>query len=353
MAFCSFEPMKSLRPFIVLSLLCVAVGIGCREASISGNSPIPVDEPFVLALPKGFPMPNIPADNALTKNRVALGKMLFAEKLLSGDSTQSCASCHKGRFGYGDSLAVSPGIKGAMGDRNAPVLFNTAYHPYFFKEGGSPTLEMQVLGPIQNPVEMAADLNEVIRRLNQQKDYKALAKIAYGRDSVDAFVLTRAIAAYERTLISGNSNYDRYVHGNDTTVLSAEEKKGMALFFSSRTRCSECHAGNDFSTYEILNNGSKTDYTTDPGLFRRTGKSGDIGKFKMPSLRNVAFSAPYMHDGSYATLEDVITQYNKGGSGHANQDARIQPLQLTAAEQADLVAFLKSLSDEKLLLSGY
>lgn len=343
--------MKYLHRFSLLAFTSIVLVVGCREASTEATTPL-ADAPFVLNVPKGFTAPDIPADNLLTKRRVELGKMLFSETLLSDDSTQSCASCHKGRFAYGDSLAISPGIRGAQGIRNAPPLFNIAYHPYFFKEGGSPTLEQQVIGPIKNPVEMAADINEVIHRLNSKPYYKSLARAAYGRDTMDVFVLTRAIASYERTLLFGNSNYDKYVRG-DTTVLTAEEKHGMALFFSAAVGCADCHKGQDFSTYEILNNGSKGDYSTDKGLFNRTGKPEDIGKFKMASLRNVSFSAPYMHDGSYATLEAVVAQYNAGGSKHINQDPRIHPLNLTSTEQADLVAFLRSLSEEKLLLSGY
>jgi cytochrome c peroxidase len=244
---------------------------------------------------------------------------------------------------FSDDVAFSPGSENAPGTRNAPGLSNVVYHPYFTREGGVPTLEMQVLVPVQEHNEFNSNILEIAERISQNSEYVQMSQAAYGRDP-DAFVITRAIANFERSLISGNSAYDQENYQNIAGSMSLSEKRGQELFFSDRTQCSNCHSGFNFSNYAFENNGLYAAYT-DPGRYRLTGDSADLAKFKVPSLRNVAVTAPYMHDGSMASLEEVIEHYQSGGFHHINKSELIQPLDLTEQEQQDLIAFLHALTD--------
>lgn len=329
-----------MRYFYLILLVFLFSFSSCRKKNVL------IDEPYVLDIPKGFPYPIIPSDNQLTVKRVELGRKLFYDPQLSKDSTISCGSCHLVEQAMADNNVVSIGINGLKGERNVPTLGNIAYHPYLFREGGNPVLERQVFGPIDSPVEMGFNVRGVVDRLSQQLTYQRLAQEAYGRP-FDEFVLSRAIASFERILISGNSRYDHWKNG-DTMALSLEEKRGKALFFSTRLNCSSCHDGFDFTNYELVNNGSHVNYQ-DIGLSSLTGLAEDIGKFKVLSLRNVALTAPYMHDGSFTTLNDVLDHYSDGGSSHANQDSRITPLSLSPSEKNDVIAFLNALSDESFI----
>jgi len=228
------------------------------------------------------------------------------------------------------------------GKRNSPSLFNVAYHPYFFREGGNPSLELQILGPINDEEEFNFSLPEIIERLKDDTIYNALAQKSYQK-SLDAFVITRAIASYERTLISANSKYDSFINGIEN-ALSDLEKEGMNLFFSERLKCSNCHNGFNFTNYNIVNNGTYQVYK-DLGLFRISTNENDIGKFKTPTLRNIELTAPYMFDGSFKTLDDVIEHYNSGGKNHPNKSELIKPLNLNDSEKEALKAFLLSLTE--------
>ncbi|MEL7531175.1 MAG: cytochrome c peroxidase [Bacteroidota bacterium] len=302
---------------------------------------------FEWDLPAGFAEPSVPANNEMTVARVRLGKMLFFDPILSVDSTLSCGSCHLAQAGFADHNPISLGVEGRVGERNAPTLTNIGYHPYFFREGGSPTLEQQVLGPICNNLEMGFNAALLAERLKNHPVYEPLAQETYGRE-IGLFVLTRAIAAYERTLISGDSPYDRFVRGEDPQALNAAAQRGLTLFKSERTNCTQCHGGIDFSLYNFENNGLYDSFL-DQGRYRVTLDSTDIGKFKVPTLRNIGLSWPYMHDGSLKSLEEVVQHYNEGGQGHANQSAYVRPLGLNPKEVSDLVAFLESLTDEKFI----
>lgn len=319
---------------IVLLLL---VAVGCKKTTVT-----PVDEPLYLDLPAGFPDPPIPADNQLTVKRVELGKLLFFDKGLSIDSSVSCASCHFPELAFSDNKPLSFGVENRPGFRNSPPLFNLAWHNRFFKDGGVPTLELQVIAPVEEVSEMDHPFPAAIDRMATNPIYQQLAEIAYDRP-FDGFVLTRAISAYERTLISGNSRYDQYKNGA-ANALSASEKRGMELFFN-QLHCTSCHSGFDFADYDFKNNGLYEVYA-DSGRTRVTLDPADRGKFKTPSLRNVELTGPYMHDGSLATLEQVVAHYNSGGSNHPAKAAQLVPLNLTNEEQQDLVNFLKSLTDE-------
>lgn len=306
----------------------------------------PVDSSITyMDIPDGFPAVEHPEDNSYSNDRWKLGKRLFFDPILSRDSTISCASCHRADFALADQLPVSPGVDGNLGTRNSPSLFNVGYFPYFMREGGVPSLEMQVLVPLQEHTEMDFNIVDAAQRISQDPTYVSAANKAYSRNP-DAFVITRALAAYERTMISGNSTFDKSENGSAT--LTASEQRGADLFFSDRTNCSSCHDGFLFTNHSFANNGLYASYS-DPGRYRLTSDSADLALFKVPSLRNVEYTAPYMHDGSIATLEDVIAHYNSGGANHPNKSAEIKPLNLTSSEVADLVAFLKSLSDPSVL----
>jgi len=298
-----------------------------------------------IAIPEGFPPIDFPADNAFTKERWLLGKALFYEKQLSLDSSVSCASCHSQQFGFSDNVALSKGFKQRLGNRNSPSIINIAYHPYFTREGGVPTLEMQVLVPIQEHNEFNNNILDFAKRLSSNQKLQDLSYLAYNRP-LDFYVIPRALATFERSLISGNSKYDQYKKG--TLSLSDEEQKGMNLFFSDRTNCSDCHSGFNFTNYQFENNGLYETYN-DPGRKRLTGLDSDLAKFKVPSLRNIEVTAPYMYDGSLPDLEAVLNHYNSGGKQHPNKSEKIQNLQLNQDEKKQIIAFLKTLTDVSFL----
>lgn len=289
----------------------------------------------------------IPADNQLTHARIDLGRKLFYEPLLSSDSSVSCASCHLQENAFTDGLPISIGVGGALGMRNAPTLANTGYAPLLFHDGGVETLELQSQSPIFAVEEMNFSIAGFLERIEDDDVYKAMFQKAYEREP-DAFGISRAIASFERTMISGNSRFDQYYYQNDVSALSDAEIRGMNLFLSSETNCEGCHQLPLFTNFEFENIGLYTTYA-DSGRARITHLAEDRGKFKVPSLRNVEVTGPYMHDGSIQSLEEVVTHFNSGGVNHVNQSSSVQSLALTNQEQEDLVAFLKSLTDQSFL----
>jgi cytochrome c peroxidase len=298
----------------------------------------------VVEVPERFPPMPVPADNKLTPERVELGRKLFHDKSLSRTGEVSCASCHLQQNAFSDPNRVSIGVQGRTGTRNAPALINLAWNTSFFWDGGVKTLEQQVIGPLTNPLEMDMTMEEVVARVAKNKEYVELSQDAYDSAPQPA-VITKAIAAYMRTLVSGNSRYDHYLEG-DTGALTAQEKQGMEIALGERGECFHCHVGFNLTNNNFSNNGMNT---SDLGRAKVTEDLMDEGKFKVPTLRNVAVSAPYMHDGSLATLEDVVEHYAHGGDGHPNTDATIRPLELTAEDKAAVVAWLKTLTDEAFL----
>lgn len=296
-----------------------------------------------LMPPPGFEEVFYPEGNAYTKERWELGKKLFYDPILSIDSSLSCSSCHKQEYAFADNKAKTPGVFDRPGKRNAPTLTNVAYLPYVLFEGSVPTLEMQILVPIQEHNEFNHNIVSIAEALNKDKTYVQLSNKAYNRNP-DAFVITRAISNFQRTLISGNSRFDQYHYQNKKHVLTDSEIRGKDLFFSDKTKCSQCHSGFQFTNYTFENNGLYEHYE-DIGRYHFTGEESDKHKFKVPTLRNIELSAPYMHDGSFNTLIDVIEHYNSGGKNHSSKNTIIQPLNLSSEQKADLEAFLKSLTD--------
>ena len=305
---------------------------------------------FEPEVPEGFPPVVYPEDNTFTADRYELGRRLFYDPILSADSSISCASCHLPELAFSDQVALSPGIYGRPGVRNAPSLANVAYHPYFLREGSVPTLEQQVLVPIQEENEMAHNIVAIASAMERDSSYVAMSISAYNRPP-DAFVITHALATFERTLLSGNSRYDQLMRQEEGAAFGQLERQGMELFFSDRTNCSVCHGGFNFTDYRFANNGLDTSYA-DIGRMRFTGKQEDLSLFKVPSLRNIALTAPYMHDGSIATLEEVVHHYNTGGKAHPHRDPLIRPLHLSSEEEQAIVAFLKTLSDPDFVSSA-
>ena len=301
----------------------------------------------IIVIPNGFPEIEFPEDNKFTEARWLLGKRLFYDKSLSIDSSTSCASCHQLAFAFADNSPTTKGAFNREGTRNVPSLANIAYHPYFTREGGVPTLEMQVLVPIQEHNELGFNIVDIENRLKLDSSYINQSILAYNR-SIDAFTITRALATFERSLISGNSLYDLYIYGLNSSVYDEDEVRGLELFQSERLGCNKCHSGFDFTNYTFENNGLYTDYK-DIGRKRLTGMEKDLAKFKVPSLRNVMLTAPYMHDGSISTISMVIEHYNSGGNSHPNKSELIKPLNLTENEKYQLEAFLQTLSDTKFI----
>ena len=305
---------------------------------------MPLYQPALMELPAHFPSIEFPPENAFSYSRWKLGKALFYDPILSRDSTLSCASCHLQEAAFSDVKALSIGVDDRMGTRNTPSLANVAYHPYFTKQGGVSTLEKQILIPIQEHNEFDFNIVLISERLNQSPSYISQSMEAYDRIP-DHFVITRAIATFERSLLSANSLYDQYYYEGQEDLFSESQIRGMDLFFSERTNCSNCHSGVHLTSFEFENNGLYEEYE-DIGRFRITQDSIDLAKFKIPSLRNVALTAPYMHDGSMETLKEVVSHYTNGGKNHPNKNAAIRPLNLTATEQDDLIQFLHALTDE-------
>ena len=288
-----------------------------------------------------FPEIVNPKHNRPTKERVELGQKLFFDPILSIDSSLSCASCHKPNLAFSDDVAFSPGVYNRAGVRNAPSLANIGYHPYFLREGSIKTIEMQALVPIQEENEFAHNIVDIAEQMKKIPEYVKMSKEAYGK-SPDPYVITRALAAYERTLVSKNSKFDKFINGE--IPLTKEEKQGFDLFMSNKTNCSSCHGGFNFTRYKITNNGLYENYK-DEGRMRATKNNKDLALFKTPSLRNIELTAPYMHDGSLTTLEEVVEHYNTGGKNHIHKDSLIVPLNLNKNQKLDLVSFLKTLTD--------
>ncbi|NNJ56180.1 MAG: cytochrome-c peroxidase [Bacteroidia bacterium] len=324
-----------------MCFIVIALQIGCKD-----------DEPDILAnhninLPSNFSEVIHPDDNAYNLARWTLGKKLFYDSVLSIDSTLSCASCHKSELSFSDNVAFSKGVKNRDGVRNAPSLANVAYHPYFTREGGVPTLEQQVLVPIQEHNEF--DFNIVLagERLAKDSTYVAMSLEAYNRGP-DYYVITQALANFERSLISKSSSFDKFLFQNQSDALTASQKQGMELFYSNVTNCFQCHSGPNFTNYAFENNGLYESYE-DNGRRRLTGLESDEARFKVASLRNCEVTSPYMFDGSINTLEEVIEHYNSGGKVHPNKSEFLQPLNLTEKQKEDLLAFLLSLTDNEFL----
>lgn len=298
--------------------------------------------------------PVIPTNNPLTIEGIALGKKLFFDPILSKDNTQSCASCHDPKNAFTDDTRFSEGIDGKFGTRNSMPLFNLAWNfdERFMWDGKELSIERQAFSPVRNPIEMHSDWKNVAKKLQEHAEYPTLFKQAFGASKIDSTLVTKAIAQFERTLISGNSKFDQYLLGK--VELTLEEQNGFNVFMDeTRGDCFHCHGSdnNPLWTDNKFHNNGLDETFTDLGLGAVTGDPNDHGKFRSPSLRNLKFTAPYMHDGRFATLEEVINHYSEGLKLSSTIDPLMKKanqggVQLSDKDKADLKAFLLSLSDD-------
>ncbi|KST64552.1 methanobactin export MATE transporter MbnM [Mastigocoleus testarum] len=361
--------------------LCLSTGLS-RVLSASGST-----NTYTWDIPNWLPEPVVPADNPMTAEKVELGRNLFYEQRLSVNGKFSCASCHIQALAFTDAKPVGVGATGEKHPRNTMSLANIAYNSVLtWANPGMKQLEGQALVPMfgEHPVEMglAGKEEEVLQILRDDSNYQKLFAAAFGKgNNININNLTKAIAAFERTLISANSPYDRYRYGNDKNAISASAKRGEALFNSERLECFHCHGGFNFSDsikhkrlafeeiafhntglYNIDGKGAYPGKNT--GVYEMTHEPSDMGKFKAPTLRNIALTAPYMHDGSIATLEEVIEHYAAGGRTiHVGKNAGVgseNPLksqfisgfQLNPREKQDLLEFLQSLTDKSFITNS-
>jgi cytochrome c peroxidase len=288
----------------------------------------------------------IPDDNPMNADKIALGKLLYFDTRLSKDGTIACASCHNPYHGFTDPARTSAGVGHQLGGRNSPTVVNRLFSAEQFWDGRAKDLEEQAHGPLTNPVEMAMPSHDdVVSNVKAVKGYAPLFAKAFGSEGIDMPRIAKAIAAYERTVVSGNSPYDRYQAG-DKDALSASAVRGMALF-NGKANCVRCHAGFNFTDETYQNLGVGMDKPKpDLGRYEITKNEVDKGAFKTPTLRDVILTAPYMHDGSEQTLLEVVEFYDRGGIKNPNLSKEIKPLGLSQQEKLDLVAFLESLTGD-------
>ncbi len=343
---------------LALLIVAVAAAVGCtvneQPQPIMGPA-MPVGIPVPIAAPLGLPPVPIPADNPPTVETIALGRKLFYDPMLSVDGTVACATCHTLDFGFSDGKQFSEGVEGQMGGRNSPTVFTVAYYTTQFWDGRAPSLEKQAEGPVQDPVEMGQTLEGVEEKLMADSSYRSEFEIAFGPGRITFEMVEKAIASFERTVVSGNSPFDRYLYGGDEEALSESAQRGLEVFRDpEKGNCTVCHTIDEtyalFTDNEFHNLGVDLDpqgELKDLGRYEVSQNESDRGAFKTPSLRNVALTAPYMHDGSLKTLQDVIDFYVGGGSSNPWLDEEMKALDfLTFPERADLLAFLESLTGE-------
>ncbi|MFY9242276.1 MAG: cytochrome c peroxidase [Polaribacter sp.] len=341
--------MKQIWLYIFLFFILMS----CSSKEEDIYTPIP----YNLEIPQLFAdkliSPVVPTNNPLTEEGVALGKKLFFDTILSGDESQSCATCHSPQKAFTDNLKFSFGINNIPGKRNVMPLFNLAWNfdDRFNWDGSAFGLEKQAFEPVTNPIEMHANWETVAQKLRNHSEYPTLFLRAFGTSTIDSTLVTKAIAQFERTLISGNSKFDKFLRNEIT--LTPEEENGFNVFMDeAKGDCFHCHGSNNnplWTDNKFHNNGLDTNFS-DLGLGKITGDPADNGKFKSPSIRNLAFTAPYMHDSRFTTLEEVINHYSEGLQFSSTIDPLMKKVNqggvgLSAKDKADLKAFLLSLSD--------
>ncbi|MEM7476540.1 MAG: cytochrome c peroxidase [Planctomycetota bacterium] len=335
------QPLKLLASPLVFpifqwsSLATLLVFLQVSFASL----PISATEPDLDKVPLGLKPLKKLRSNPQTLEKIELGKQLYFDKRLSADNTISCASCHDPKKGWSNGEATASGFEGQRGGRSSPTVINSVYQRFQFWDGRAGTLEEQALGPIANPIEMNLPVDEAVKRIAAIEGYQKQFQAVFG-EGVNAENLAKAIASFERTVLSGNAPYDRFKAG-DESALSEQARLGMKLFFG-KANCSGCHVGSNFTDNGFHNLGvnffaERADY----GREVISKIEGDRGSFKTPTLREIERTAPYMHDGSLATLEDVVEYYAKGATPNDYLDEEIYKLKLSDEEKAALVVFLK------------
>lgn len=346
---------KQNTVYLFLGLLFFIASCQKDVAFTVEDGTLPPYNPTPYVIPErvtGYPHYAVKADNQLTLEGIALGRFLFYDPILSGDSTQSCASCHNQSRAFTDSRRFSVGITGAVGTRNSMPLFNLMWHPSFFWDGRSPSLREQVIDPIEDPTEMNSSMEDVLVKLNKSKFYRDHFYKAFGELPIKTEHYAKAMEQFLFSMISFDSEFDKFFR-SEPNNFSASANNGRRIFFAEPSDggadCFHCHGNIHFADFTMSNNGLNQVHT-DQGFGRVTGNSFDVGKFKVVSLRNVELTAPYMHDGSFNTLEEVIDFYAQGVHPTSpNLDPKMdeipQGLNLSQQDKADLIAFLKSLTD--------
>ncbi len=356
-----------MRKILIMSsfiLLILALAQSCRKEPGNASDEVKYDPtPYTLDIGR-FPPPALPTDNPLTIQGVKLGRMLFYEKALSGNNTMTCASCHQQQFAFNDTARFSIGIHGLPGKRNAMSVFNMAWNTNgFFWDGRAVLLRHQSLMPIQDDLEMDETLENVVTKLSAMNVYREQFKRAFNTEIITSELISKALEQFMNSIVSNNSKYDRYLRGEIS--LDSAEERGRRLFFAeynpafpalSGADCAHCHSGDNFENDKFMNNGLDNDagLAKDEGRKKVSGQPQDLGKFKVTSLRNIALTAPYMHDGRFQSLEDVVAHYNEGLVSSSTLDPALAAtmgtgLMLDSGDIADLVAFLKTLTDEQLI----
>ena len=339
--------------FIVLSTTFLA----CTKDNPdnTGNCNAGRATPVTLERPTRFPAIADFSYNPMTVEGIALGKKLFYEKRLSADNTISCGSCHKQQYNFSDGgEQFSKGVGGALGNRNSMALVNMAWNTTFFWDGRHSTLEAQIHDPVVNPIEMMENWPSVVSKLQNSAEYPDLFCQAFGTNTIDSSLVMNAIAQFLRSITSSKSRWDRFIR--QEIQLTESEINGYQIFSTEKGDCFHCHVPDNmlFMDNQFHNNGLDAAFT-DLGLGSFTGNANDAGKFKTPTLRNIVFSAPYMHDGRFATLEEVIEHYNQGGTPSATIDPLMKKvgvgLNLSASEKQDLLNFIKCLTDSSVLVN--
>jgi cytochrome c peroxidase len=338
------------RISIGLLNLSLLFTVACRRSV----NELPIGPPVNIAVPLGLPPLPIPSDNPPTAQAIALGRKLFYDKRLSVDSSIACSSCHDPRYDFTDGSSLSRGVAGAIGVRNAPTILNAAYLPLQFWDGRAISLEQQAASPIFEPREMHQARTTALPRLGDDPVYQLLFKQTFGTSEVTVGRVEKALASFERTVLSGNSAFDRYQYSGDKSALTPQQVQGLAVFIDpNRGNCAACHSLNPasalFTDGKFHNTGEgagDAGQFFDTGRFHETKVETDTGAFKTPTLRNVANTAPYMHDGKLRTLKDVVDFYAGGGNSNPYLDPDMKKIHLTAQERVALVEFLKSLTGE-------
>jgi len=310
--------------------------------------PVQAEEDYQPEFPLGLDADlfSVPDENPMSVEKVELGKMLYFDKRLSRDQTVSCATCHAPQKGFTDQLPTSTGIDGQVGGANSPTVINTAFNLFQFWDGRAPSLEEQAKGPIENPIEMGFTHAEAVAAIKTIEGYKPYFEAAFGDSEVTIDRIAQAIATFERTVLSGNSAWDRFVYGNEPDAMSESAKRGLDLF-QGKAKCTRCHVGFNLTDNIFHNLGvGMSEPEKHLGRFKVTNEDKDRGAFKTPTLRDIQRTAPYMHDGSVDTLEEVVELYDKGGEANPWLDSKMEPLGLSEQEKADVVAFMRSLEGD-------
>ncbi len=349
--------MRNSKLLLVSILLFISLTT-CRKDNVEGViTPYIIDYPEVLA--DNLPNMPIPDDNPMTKEGVQLGRKLFYDPILSADNTQACADCHSPQAGFSDTARFSVGIDGIKGDRNSMPLVNIGWAEEFFWDGRAGSLEEQAFGPVVNPIEMHNTWPDAVKALQAHPDYPPLFNSAFNTFTIDSVLVSKALSQFERTLLSGNSPVDKYLR-NEPTGLSFDDElmmiAGLDIFRTEVGDCFHCHGDptNPLWTDNLFHNNGLDEVPVDLGLGAVTGNPSDNGKFKTPTVRNLLFTPPYMHDGRFETIAEVVKHYSSGLKNSPTIDPQMKKIssggiQLTPVQQQQLVKFLECLTDSSFI----